>query len=148
MMIFLLISFPSCDLNRELAFAIPPVTAQAMPPCSRIAHVFLADDIAIPDCDYCYSTHFPRPFIAVQRFAPATNTLLNFSLADRRSSQPIYGQSRHSITTALLDFSSQIIAQTLLFFASPSLIFATLALANPHNALLVQIFALLRFGVT
>ena len=97
-----------------------------MPPRSRIAHMLLADDIAIPDCDYCYSTHFPRSFIAAQCFAPATNTLLYFPLADRRSSQLLYGQSRHSIATALLDFSSQIIAQTLLFFASPS----------PHSSLL------------
>jgi len=111
MITFLLISFPSCDLNRELAFAIPPVTAQAMPSCGCIAHVFLADDIAIFDFYHCHSTHFPRPLIAPQCFAPATNALLNFSLADRRSSQLIYGQSRHSIATA--------IHCLLLFFSSP-----------------------------
>ena len=107
--------------------------------------------------------HISSPFHAaasLRNVMPLpTNTLLYFPLADRRSSQLIYGQSRHSIATAQLDISYRCQSNTqrhqaiavllfanhrldtsILCFAIASLIFATLALANPHNALLVRFF--------
>jgi len=49
----------------------------------------------------------------------------------------------YAITYRFLSTPKQF--QTYLFDSVPSLIFATLALANPHNALLVRFFASLRF---
>lgn len=49
----------------------------------------------------------------------------------------------YAITYRFLSTPKQF--QTYLFDSVPSLIFATLALANPHNALLVRFYASLRF---
>lgn len=154
-----------------------------MPPCSRIAHMLLADDIAIFDFYHCYSTHFPRSFLAVPRFAPADQyaAILFFSRSSLFTAYlwPVQAQHRYGAARLLfanhrLDFSLLCIAiaqrnylgnallvrfyaityrflstpkqfQTYLFDSVPSLSFATLALANPHNALLVRFFASLRF---
>ena len=157
-----------------------------MPPRSRIAHMLLADDIAIFDSYQCYSTHFPRSFIAAQCFAPANQyaSILSFSWSPLSTAylwpvkaQHRYGAARLLFANHRLDFSSLCIAiaqrnylgnallvrfyaityrflstpkqfQTYLFDSVPSLIFATLTLTNPHNALLVRFFALLCFGST
>lgn len=105
--------------------------------------------------------------------APATNTLLNFPLANQCTAylwpvqaQHRYGVARHLFANHRQDFSFPVVALPLLriasqciacavlrrdisflrfavaqlLFALPSLSFATLALANPHNALLVRFF--------
>jgi hypothetical protein len=111
-MIFLLIPFPSCDLDRELAFAIPPVTAQAMPSRSRIAHMLPADDIAVPDSDQRHSAHFLGLLLpdisnaSLQIALPLPNNpLLFFSLADQVMTLLFCSIEPHRIAELLLNIS-------------------------------------------
>ena len=104
--------------------------------------------------------HISRALSSLRYALPLpTNTLLYFPLADQRpaylwpvKAQHRYGAARHFLSLPKQYPETPSYCRSLLrksvpthLYSLPSLSFATLALANPHNALLVRFYASFRF---